>query len=71
MKEIMYDIKDIAKLLKISLRTAHRLRSAKNLPAGIRIGALVRWREADIDQWIADGCPEQGKEPWGPSTSKE
>jgi predicted DNA-binding transcriptional regulator AlpA len=35
-----------------------RLRSADKVPAPVRPGGgLIRWRRADLVQWIADGCP--------------
>jgi excisionase family DNA binding protein len=48
---------DVAKLLKVSMRTLWRLRSAGRLPSPIKIGAAVRWRLEDLKTWIAAGCP--------------
>jgi excisionase family DNA binding protein len=48
---------EVAKLLKVSMRTLWRLRSAGKLPSPVRIGATVRWRLDDIKTWIAAGCP--------------
>lgn len=42
---------DIADRLQISVRTVYRL---PGFPAPIRMGRLVRWREEDIDAWIAE-----------------
>lgn len=28
------------------------------LPPSFMLGGQPRWRESDIDQWIADGCPK-------------
>jgi predicted DNA-binding transcriptional regulator AlpA len=33
--------------------------SAGKLPPPLYLGRNVRWREQDIDHWIANGCPEQ------------
>jgi predicted DNA-binding transcriptional regulator AlpA len=55
----VYDADDLADLLTISKRQVWRLRDAGLLPGCIRIGqAAVRWRRADIDVWIARGCPK-------------
>ncbi len=48
---------DLARLLDISTRALWRLRSAGRLPQPIRLGGAVRWRLAEIKQWIAAGCP--------------
>ena len=42
---------DIADRLQVSVRTVYRL---PNFPAPIRIGRLVRWREEEVDAWIAE-----------------
>ena len=44
---------DIAALCQVAIRTTHRMR----LPEPIRFGRLVRWREEDIDTWIAAQGP--------------
>jgi predicted DNA-binding transcriptional regulator AlpA len=55
----VYSADDIADLLTISKRQVWRLRDAGLLPGCIRIGqAAVRWRRAEIDEWIAQGCPK-------------
>ena len=48
----------LAKRLAVSVRTLWRLRSSGKLPEPVRLGGAVRWRTADIDAWVAAGCPE-------------
>jgi len=48
---------DVAALLQISRRQIHRLRSAGQLPAPLRIGGAVRWRADEIAGWIEANCP--------------
>ena len=49
-------VKDLARKLALSPRTIWRLRDTGGLPAPVKIGAAVRWRASDIDQFIADDC---------------
>ena len=50
-------IKTVAALLDCSVRHVHRLRDAGKMPQPVRLGSLVKWRRADIEQWVASGCP--------------
>ena len=52
----------VAELLACSTRHVNRLADAGRMPAPIRLGALVRWQRAAIDEWIAAGCPTCVKE---------
>lgn len=55
---------DIADRLQCSTRQVHRLR----LPAPVRLGRLVRWRQEDVDAWIAE---QRAPGPGRPRSSKE
>lgn len=48
---------DLAKILKVSKRSIWRMRSSHQLPEPVRIGGGVRWKLADIETWIENGCP--------------
>lgn len=50
---------EVAKRLNVSRRQVWKLTAAKLMPAPIRVGGSVRWREADIVGWIQAGCPSQ------------
>ncbi|QDS97083.1 helix-turn-helix transcriptional regulator [Adhaeretor mobilis] len=52
--------KQVADLLQVSTRTLWRMRSAGSLPTPVRLGAAVRWRRAEIEAWIREGCPSAG-----------
>lgn len=53
-------IKDVAARLSVSEATANRLKAAGRLPKHVVISnGCHRWRIADIDAWIALGCPDQ------------
>jgi len=48
----LVDSKELAKILGISLRTLDSLDKRRELPEGIRVGHVRRWRMSDIDDWI-------------------
>jgi len=57
MDTLLLSVDQLARLLDVSVRTVWRLRDAGKLPPPLRIGGGVRWRRADIQNWIAEGCP--------------
>jgi excisionase family DNA binding protein len=59
----LLDVHAVAELLNCSPRHVYRLFTSLRMPAPLKVGALVRWRRADIEAWIAAGCPrvEEGK----------
>ena len=56
----LLDVRDVAALLgRCSVRHVHRLADAGKMPRPVKLGALVRWRRAELDAWIDAGCPSQ------------
>ena len=53
----LIDVKEVARLLNISPGTVYRLNDSGKMPRVIRIGSLVRWNRAQIEAWVAEGCP--------------
>jgi excisionase family DNA binding protein len=49
---------EAARLCGLSRRSWHRLRAAGKLPPAEKLGRAVRWRRADVEAWIAAGCPD-------------
>ena len=47
----------VAAMLACSPRSIYRLADAGRIPPPVRIGGLVRWPRAMLEQWIKDGCP--------------
>jgi predicted DNA-binding transcriptional regulator AlpA len=47
---------DVAAMLQVSKRTVWRMRQTLQLPRPVKVGGAVRWRAADIESWIAQGC---------------
>lgn len=51
-------VRQVASLLGCSSRHVHRLTDRGAMPRPTKLGSvLVRWRRADIEEWIAAGCP--------------
>ena len=59
MSSELLNVKDLARLLRMSVRTVWRLRSAGRLPKPVRIGKSVRWSPETIEAWIDLGCPDR------------
>lgn len=53
---VMLTVNDLATLLRVSVRTVWRLRSAGTLPKPVEIGGSVRWDPEIIRTWMAGGC---------------
>lgn len=51
------DVDGVAELLGCSSRHVRRLADSGAMPRPIHIGRLIRWRNADLDAWLAAGCP--------------
>ena len=61
----LLDVRDVATLLGgCSTRHIYRLADAGLMPRPVKLGALVRWRRAELEVWIGAGCPSQ--QPGGP-----
>ncbi len=51
-------VDDLAKLLNCSARSVYRLADTGGIPLPVRIGGMIRWPRNAIEEWIAQGCPE-------------
>ena len=45
--------RELAETLRVSTRTVERLTASGVLPQPVRIGRSVRWRSAEIYEWLA------------------
>jgi excisionase family DNA binding protein len=52
-------VADVARLLACSKQHVRRLADAGRMPRPVKLGALVRWNRAEVENWIATGCPDQ------------
>lgn len=59
MQHALLTAQAVGEALSLSRRQVFRLKSGGKLPAAVRVGGAVRWRQADIERWIALGCPER------------
>jgi prophage regulatory protein len=59
MTEKLLTAKALGEMLSLSKRQVSRLNSCGRIPAPVRIGGSIRWRESDIEQWLSMGCPNQ------------
>ena len=58
--ERLIDKKTLARQLDVGLRTLEGMISAGRVPAPIKpAGRLLKWRAAEIDDWMRAGCPER------------
>lgn len=53
----LLDVAAVAGLLAVSSRHVRRLADSGRMPRPKRLGTLVRWDRAEIERWIAEGCP--------------
>jgi predicted DNA-binding transcriptional regulator AlpA len=60
---LLIDVKTTAKLLNVSDRMVYRLADQKAAPRPVKLGALVRWRLAEIIEWVDSGCPSRWQWP--------
>jgi predicted DNA-binding transcriptional regulator AlpA len=59
MQHTLLTAKAVGQCLSLSKRQVFRLKSSGRIPAAVRIGGAVRWRQVDIERWIALGCPDR------------
>lgn len=57
---------DLCVQLSLGRATVYRQMAAGRVPAPIRVGTSVRWRRAEIEAWVAAGCPPQARWTWEP-----
>lgn len=54
----LIDLRQLARLLSVSTRTARRLATSGQVPGMVRIGTkLLRFQLEVVRSWIAAGCP--------------
>jgi excisionase family DNA binding protein len=52
----MVDVRAVADLLNCSKRHVYRMSDGGLMPPPVKLGALVRWRRREIEEWISNGC---------------
>lgn len=61
----LLDVQQVADLLGVSGRHVYRLADSGRMPRPLRLGGSVRWNIAEIQKWIAEGCPAVSQAKWG------
>jgi predicted DNA-binding transcriptional regulator AlpA len=57
---LLLDVRAVARLLSLSVRTVWRLNDLGQMPRPLRIRAAVRWHREDIDAWLRE-CRQSAK----------
>ena len=52
----LLDVNEVAAMLGCSARHVYRLTDAGKMPRPVKLGSLVRWNRASIEDWIGGGC---------------
>jgi predicted DNA-binding transcriptional regulator AlpA len=68
--DLLLNQRQAAHILRLSVRTLERHRVAGTGPRFVRLGRLVRYREADLADWVREGLRFSTSEEFdGPSSS--
>jgi len=59
--EAVYDVKQLAYVLKISTRQVWRLTKDGTIPPPISLGHAKRWSRAEIAAWLRAGAPAMNR----------
>ena len=57
----LLDAEAVACLCGFSTAHVRRMADRGELPAPVKVGALVRWNRRVIEAWFASGCPRNTK----------
>lgn len=55
---MMLDIKHLANRLATTVSGVRDLLELGSIPRPVFVGPLARWRETDVQEWVAAGCPQ-------------
>ena len=58
---LLLNATDAAERLGVSRTAFYRLSRAGRLPLPVRLGRSVWWRSAELDAWVAAGCPGRAR----------
>lgn len=53
----LLDVGQTAAMLGCSERHVYRLSDSGRMPRPVKLGRLIRWNRAELEQWMAAGCP--------------
>ena len=52
----LLNLNQVCAKLNLSRRSVYRLKDAGRMPQPLRLGRALRWRAADLEEWILGGC---------------
>jgi predicted DNA-binding transcriptional regulator AlpA len=58
-RELLIGIAALSAMCGWSIRTTRRKLSAGLIPRSLHVGGSVRWRLAEVEEWVRAGCPAQ------------
>lgn len=61
LEPLAVDAKGAAALIGISDRTWRRMNAAGQCPRPMKLGGAVRWRVAELREWVDAGAPSRAK----------
>jgi excisionase family DNA binding protein len=53
----LLNAREVGQLLGCSVRHIYRLADSGRMPRPVKLGQLVRWRRAEVLDWVGVGCP--------------
>ncbi|MCA9196037.1 MAG: helix-turn-helix domain-containing protein [Planctomycetales bacterium] len=56
MQQQLMNVSQVAELLGVSAKHVGRLSEAGGMPRPVRLGRSKRWRMAEVQNWIQNGC---------------
>ena len=66
----LFTADELAGVLNVSRSTVYRYEEEGKLPAPVRLGGAVRWRAAEIRDWIRAGCPPRAHWEWNEGAAR-
>jgi excisionase family DNA binding protein len=51
----------VAELLEVDRATVTRWAASGRLPRSMKIGGARRWARAELEEWVAAGCPARAQ----------
>ncbi len=54
----LVDVEAVAALLNVSAAHVRRLSRSGHTPQPVRLGQLLRWNAAELEEWLSAGCPD-------------
>jgi excisionase family DNA binding protein len=55
--KLLIDVCVVSMICSCSTRHIYRLADSGRMPRPVKLGSLVRWNRAEIEDWISAGCP--------------